>query len=176
MASSARGGAAASVILPGEVGRSGRPTALRSEIRGTPLYGKFGNGTFLFWLLLTNLLLLLLSRRHGHGGMAALHTSCQQHEAHHNKLLSCCIRRFGTPLLVDTSPTASTAQKAQEIPGVKYPVGNTRCILINSIQMSGQVVYLTPGIPNGVFQMVYLLSFVRSVVVLALLSHYRQLQ
>jgi hypothetical protein len=47
--------------------------------------------------------------------------------------------------------TQYTAQKAQEIPGVKYPVGNTRCIFIDSIQMSSIYSKNTPGNPNGVF-------------------------
>ena len=53
-------------------------------------------------------------------------------------------------------------KKAQEIPGVKYPVGNTRCILIDSIQMSSIYSKNTPGIPNGVFNPGYFLSFLRS--------------
>jgi hypothetical protein len=55
-----------------------------------------------------------------------------------------------------------TAQKAEEIPGVKYTTWNTRCIFIDSIQMSSIYSKNTPGIHNGVFPVVYFFSFLRS--------------
>jgi hypothetical protein len=69
----------------------------------------------------------------------------------------------GCGLLAQRQRGKYTAQKAEEIPGVKYTTWNTRCIFIDSIQMSSIYSKNTPGIHNGVFPVVYFFSFLRSV-------------